>query len=147
MKKLSSKIIIAIIIIVIAAVAIGVSQKHLFGTAQKGNKTVTVTVEDQVNNKVLVKNEVYHTNATTLEAFLTENKEALKVNITSTKYGPYLMGLEGLNTPSMDKGPWWMYGFTSKTPDKTYTIGNAPGVKDVILGKESTVTFVYTDKM
>ncbi|MGL4450270.1 MAG: hypothetical protein ACRCTZ_03635 [Sarcina sp.] len=147
MKKLSSKIIAAIIIIIIAVVAIGVGQKYLFGSQQKGAKTVTVTIENQVDNKVLVKDKVYHTNATTLEAFLQENKDSLKTEITTTKYGPFLMGLEGLNTTSMDKGPWWMYGFISKDTNSNYTVGNAPGIDKVNLGKQSTVTFVFTDKM
>lgn len=147
MKKLSSKIIAAIIVIIIAAVAIGVGQKYLFGSAQKGSKTVTVTIENQVDNKVLVKDEIYHTNATTLEAFLQENKDGLKAEITTTKYGPFLMGLEGLNTTSMDKGPWWMYGFTAKDTNTNYTVGNAPAINKVNLGKDSSVTFVFTDKM
>ncbi|MGL4760763.1 MAG: hypothetical protein ACRC6T_09485 [Sarcina sp.] len=147
MKKLSTKIIAAIIIIIIAAVGIGVGQKYLFGTAQKGAKTITVTIENQVDNKVLVKDKVYHTNAATLEDFLNENKTELKAEITTTKYGPFLMGLDGLKTTNMDKGPWWMYGFVSKDTNANFTVGNAPAINKVNLGKESTVTFVFTDKM
>lgn len=146
MKKLSTKIIAAIIVILIAIVGIGLSQKYLFGPKTQGEKTVTVTIENQVNNEVLVKDEVFHTNATTLEEFLTENKDTLKVEMTKSDYGPFLMGLDGLNTTNMDKGPWWMYGFTSKNPDVDYKVGAAPAVDKVNLGKESTVTFVFTDK-
>lgn len=147
MKKLSTKIIAAIIIVLIAVVGIGVGQKYLYGNKTEGSKTVTITIENQVDNKVLVKDKVYHTDATTLEQFLTENKDELKVEISSTSYGPFLMGLDGLKTENMDKGPWWMYGFTSKDPNIDFKVGAAPAIDKVNLGKESTITFVFTDKM
>lgn len=147
MKKLNSKIIAAIIVVIIAALAIGITHKYLFGSKQEGNKTITVTIEDQVANKVLVKDKVYHTNATTLEEFLQENKDELKVEITKEYNMPFLIGLDGLNTTDMKKGPWWMYGFTSKDQKLNYTVRNAPPLNQVNLGKDSIVTFVFTDKM
>ena len=147
MKKINSKIISAIIVVIIAVLAIGISQKYLFGNKQEGNKIVTITIENQVDNKVLVKDQVYHTNATTLEEFLQENKDELIVEITKEYKMPFLMGLDGLNTTDMKNGPWWMYGFTSKDQKLNYTVGSAPPLNQVNLGKESTVTFVFTNKM
>lgn len=146
MKKTSTKIISAIIIILIAVVGIWAAQKYLFGPKVHGDKAVTITIENEVDNKTLVKDKVYYTNATTLEQFLQENQKELNVEMDSTSYGPFLMGLDGLKTTDMKTGPWWMYAFTSKNPDVDYKVGAAPGVDKVNLGKESNVTFVFTNK-
>lgn len=143
MKNLKFKIIAAIVIIIIAAAGIFVAQKYIYGPKVKGQKEVDVTIYDQVNGKTLMYDKEYHTNATTLDGFLTENKKELKAEIVDTKYGPFLNGLMGLNTTSMDKGPWWMYSFESKSENKDYKVGAAPGIKDVNLGKESNVKFVF----
>ncbi|MGL4991718.1 MAG: hypothetical protein ACRCYE_05315 [Sarcina sp.] len=158
MKSLTKKIIVAIIIIIIAIAGIWAGNKFLYGTSKPDTntqnntaisqeKTVTVTIDNQVTGKTLVQSKSYKTNATTLEQFLEENKTDLKVDIVSTKYGPFLNGLDGLNTPSMDKGPWWMYSFSSKDLGVDYKVGAAPAIDKVTLGKDSNITFVYTDKM
>lgn len=158
MKSLTSKIIAAIIVIIIAVAGIWAGNKFLYGTHKPeavthNNATVTqensltVTIDNQVDGKILVDKKVYKTKATTLEQFLEENKNELKVDIVSTKYGPFLNGLDGLNTTNMDKGPWWMYSFASKDLGVNYKLGAAPAIDKVILGKDSSVTFVYTDKM
>ncbi|MGL4740698.1 MAG: hypothetical protein ACRC41_07820 [Sarcina sp.] len=158
MKSLTNKIIAAIIIIIIAIAGIWAGNKFLYGahkpdTSAQNNavitqeKTLNVTIENQVDGKIIMENKVYKTTATTLEQFLEENKTDLKVDITTTKYGPFLNGLDGLNTPSMDKGPWWMYSFSSKDLGVDYKVGAAPAIDKVTLGKDSTITFVYTDKM
>ncbi|WP_297438769.1 hypothetical protein, partial [uncultured Clostridium sp.] len=101
MKKMSSKIIAAIIIIAIVAIAIGLGNKYIYGPAIKGSKTLTITIEDQMNNKVIMNKEVFHTDAKTLDQFMQENKIELNAEITQEYGMPFLMGLKGLKTTDM----------------------------------------------
>lgn len=82
-KNNISKIIIAIILIIL--VAIGIIAANKFTTTKKtiGDKTVTITIEDQVNHKTIMDKETFQTNATTLKEFLNENKDELKVETTN----------------------------------------------------------------
>lgn len=38
-------------------------------------------------------------------------------------YGTLLLGLEGLKTTNMDKGPWWIYSFSSPSEKLDYKVG------------------------
>ena len=146
MKKMSSKIIAAIIIIAIVAIAIGLGNKYIYGPAIKGSKTLTITIEDQMNNKVIMNKEVFHTDAKTLDQFMQENKIELNAEIKQEYGMPFLLGLKGLKTTDMKTGPWWMYGFTDKAAKLDYKVGAAPAMDKVMLGKDSTVTFAFTNK-
>ena len=98
-KSNINKIIIAIIFIIL--VALGITAVNVFTTTKKtvGDKTVTITIEDQVNHKTIMDKKTFQTNATTLKEFLKENKDALKVETTDeAPYGTLLLGLEGLKT-------------------------------------------------
>ncbi|MFR5266147.1 hypothetical protein [Clostridium sp.] len=147
MKKSNiNKIIIAIIFIIL--VALGITAVNVFTTTKKtvGDKTVTITIEDQVNHKTIMDKKTFQTNATTLKEFLKENKDALKVETTDeAPYGTLLLGLEGLKTTDMNKGPWWIYSFSSPSEKLDYKVGLAPAIDKINLGKQNYMTFVFTD--
>ena len=78
--------------------------------------------------------------------FLKENKDALKVETTDeAPYGTLLLGLEGLKTTDMNKGPWWIYSFSSPSEKLDYKVGLAPAIDKINLGKQNYMTFVFTD--
>lgn len=147
MKKSNiNKIIIAIIFIIL--VALGITAVNVFTTTKKtvGDKTVTITIEDQVNHKTIMDKKTFQTNATTLKEFLKENKDTLKVETTDeAPYGTLLLGLEGLKTTDMNKGPWWIYSFSSPSEKLDYKVGLAPAIDKINLGKQNYMTFVFTD--
>lgn len=139
------KIIIAIVVIILVTSGIIIGNTLTSQNKTEGNKTVTITIEDQVDNKTLLDNEVFHTNADTLEQFLTENKDTLKVDmVKEATYGDYLVGLYGLKTTDMNKGPWWIYSYSDPAAKLDYKVGYAPSIDKINLGKENYMTFVFT---
>lgn len=142
-KSFWAKIIIAIIVIVGAIFAYGYISKSTNNSA-KGDKTITVTIKDAVNNKTVVDNEKFQTNANTLTEFLNENTKTLDAKITNGQYGSYLEGLKGLETKSMDKGPWWTYGYKSPSQNLDYKVGNAPAMDKINIHNGDSVEFVFT---
>lgn len=149
MKKSNiSKIIIAIIVIILVVIGITLGNKLVSQKKVIGNKTITITIEDQVNHKTLMDNEVFHTNSTTLAEFLTENKNELKVDMLKEKpYGDFLVGLYGLKTTDMRKGPWWIYSYSAPAEKLNYKVGTAPSIDKINLAKQNSITFVFTSNM
>lgn len=149
MKKNNlTKIIIAIIVILVVIGGIFAINKVTTEKKLAGEKTISITVENQTNNQILLKDKVFHTNAKTLSEFLTENKEPLKVDmIKQAPYGDFLLGFYGLKTTNMDKGPWWMYSFSSPSEKLDYKVGAAPSIDKINLGKTNSMTFVFTSNM
>ncbi|MGL4850793.1 MAG: hypothetical protein ACRC28_18060 [Clostridium sp.] len=144
-KSILPKIIIAIIAIIVVIGIIFAGHNLIKG--EKGEKTIHITVEDSLNHHYLVKDKEFHTDAKTLADFLKENQKELKVNFEQTKWGPFITGMMGLNSPSMDKGPWWMYGYDSPSQKLNFKVGAAPASDKINLANGDSVDFVYTANM
>ncbi|MFI3209953.1 MAG: hypothetical protein R3Y64_02710 [Peptostreptococcaceae bacterium] len=144
MENKNNKIKIALAIVIIAVVAFFGIDKFVNGSKVEGAKVVYVNVIDESTDEIILENEKFETETTTLEAFLEENKEELNVELDSSQYGAFLVGINGIKTEEMSTGPWWMYGFISEDQGIDYQVGQAPGISEVNLGKENTVTFKFT---
>lgn len=117
--------------------------KNVLG-GQKGSKTVVITVKDESQNKVLVDKKEYKTDAANLGDFLEENKDELKVEMEKSQYGRFIVGLQGIKTTDMNKGPWWMYSYNSPSQNLKMKVGEAPGVDQLGLHDKDEVELVFT---
>ncbi len=144
MNKKTNKILISLAIIFVAVLAFFAIDKFLGGDEVTGDKQVLITIIDESNNKTLLEDEKFSTDAITLEEFLNENKEELKVEIENSEYGAFLNGIYGIKTEDMTNGPWWMYGYSSSDQGINYEVGQAPGISDINLGKENSIIFKFT---
>lgn len=146
-KSVLIKIVIAILVIIGAVFGYKYINNKTAPNGTKGDKTITVTIKDQENNKVIVDNEEFKTNAVTLGEFLKENTDRLKVKMDTSQFASFVVGLEGIETKDMKVGPWWMYSYKSPEQNLDYKIGEAPGVDSINIQNGDSVQFVFTKSM
>ncbi|MEG0823310.1 MAG: hypothetical protein RR929_02160 [Erysipelotrichaceae bacterium] len=141
MKNLKNKIIVAVAIVIVGALAVfGFDYFTKRAELSKGDKSIEIIVKDEVNNK-----EVYHetirTNATTLDALLAETKE-LKVVVEEGQYGKFMTSIVDLKQ-DMNKGPWILY--ESANNQSCIDGGNfCPSINQVVLKDKDVFTFKFT---
>lgn len=146
-KSILLKISIAILVIIGAVFAYKYINNNTAPNGTKGDKTITVTIKDDENNKILVDNEEFKTNATTLGEFLKENTDRLNVKLDVSQFGSFILGLKDIETKDMKNGPWWMYSYTSPKQNLNYKIGEAPGIDSINIQDGDSVQFVFTKSM
>lgn len=114
---------------------------------QKGDKTIIITIKDEVNKKTIVENKKYKTDAANLSDFLIQYKDELKVDMQTSKYGRFIEAIGGVKTEDMAKGPWWMYGYKSPSQNKEMKVGEAPGADQLVLYDKDEINLVFTSNM
>lgn len=143
-KSFLTKCIIAIVVVIIGLFAYGYINKTT-NNSSVGDKTVMVTVKDAVDNKNIIENEKFKTNADTLTEFLKENEKSLEVKMEDGQYGSFLLALKGLETKDKNKGPWWIYGYKSPSQNLDYKVGTAPVMDKINIHDGDSVEFVFTN--
>ena len=143
-KSFWTKVIIAIVVVVVGLFAYGYINKTT-NNSSVGNKTLTVTIKDAVDNKTIIENEKFKTDANTLADFLNENAKTLGVKMENGKYGSFLLALKGLETKDKNKGPWWTYGYKSPSQNLDYKVGSAPVMDKINVHDGDSVEFVFTN--
>lgn len=137
MKK---KIIIALsIIVAVCLVVLGVNT--LMPKTQVGSKSITIVIEDKMNNKELYSKTV-RTDAEKLGDLLVEVKEVKAVFEDST-YGRLLVSLVDVAQKDPVTGPWWLYSSTKN--ESCLAAGMCMGVDDTPIKDGDDFTFVYTN--
>jgi|GEM_PF-1640542 len=142
MKK-SNTFKLGVAIVAILIVAAGYFAINNFMSGQKGSKTIIVTIKDSTTSKTLVDSKKYKTDAANLGDFLAQYKDELGVQMETSKYGRFVVGLKGIKTEDMNKGPWWMYGYESPSQNITMKVGEAPGVDTLGINDKDKVEFVF----
>lgn len=142
-KSIVSKIIIAIIAILVVIGVVFAGKNLIAG--QKGDKTITITIENSLDHKYLLKDKEFKTNSKTLADFLKANQKELNVKFEQTKWGPFITGLMGVNSTNMDKGPWWMYSYDSPSQKLNLAVGAAPAADKINLANGDSFEFVFTN--
>ncbi|WP_024615764.1 hypothetical protein [Clostridium sp. Ade.TY] len=143
-KSFWTKIIIAIVVVIIGLFAYSYISKTT-NNSSNGNKTLTVTIKDASDNKTIIENEKFKTNANTLAEFLKENENTLGVKMENGQYGSFLLALKGVETKDKDKGPWWTYGYKSPSQNLDYKVGTAPVMDKINVHDGDSVEFVFTN--
>ena len=143
-KSFLTKCIIAIVVVIIGLFAYGYINKTT-NNSSVGDKTIMVTVKDTVDNKTIIENEKFKTNADTLTEFLKENEKSLEVKMEDGQYGSFLLALKGLETKDKNKGPWWIYGYKSPSQNLDYKVGTAPVMDKINIHDGDSVEFVFTN--
>lgn len=143
-KSFWTKIIIAIVVVIIGLFAYSYISKTT-NNSSNGNKTLTVTIKDAADNKTIIENEKFKTNANTLAEFLKENENTLGVKMENGQYGSFLLALKGVETKDKDKGPWWTYGYKSPSQNLDYKVGTAPVMDKINVHDGDSVEFVFTN--
>ncbi|SKA89042.1 protein of unknown function [Clostridium sp. USBA 49] len=113
-------------------------------SGQSGNKTIVITIKDDTSNKVLVDKKKYKTDAENLAQFLDQYKDEFQVEMQNSQYGRFIVGLKGLKTTDMNKGPWWMYSYNSPSQNVKMKIGEAPGAEQLGLHDKDEIELVFT---
>lgn len=142
-KSILPKIIIAIVAILVVIGIVFASHNLIKG--QKGEKTITITIENQIDHKYLMKDKKFETDSKTLADFLKANQKDLKVTFEQTKWGPFITGLMGVDSTNMDKGPWWMYSYNSPSQNLNLKVGAAPAADKINLANGDKIEFVFTN--
>ncbi len=145
MKGKNTKIILSVLIL--ALMVVGFVGFTSFFKGEEGEKTITISIFNEVENNEIMESTEFNTKAITLGDFLEENSSHLKVIMSDSQYGRFLEGLMDLNTESMMDGPWWMYSYESKSQDVFMEVGNAPGVDSLGLFDGDKINFVFTKDM
>ena len=143
-KSFLTKFIIAVVVIIIGLFTYGYISKTT-NNSSSGDKTVMITIKYEVDNKTIIKNEEFKTNANTLTEFLKENEKSLGVKMEDGQYGSFLLALKGLETKDKNKGPWWIYGYKSPSQNLDYKVGTAPAMDKINIHDGDNIEFVFTN--
>lgn len=146
-KSLLIKILIVVLIVALGVFGYKFIKDKTTGNGTTGDKKITVTVIDKSNDTVLVDSEEFKTNAKTLGEFLSENSKTLETKLDKGQFGTFILGIKGIETKDMKKGPWWMYSYKSPKGNLNYKRGEAPGVDSINLQTGDSVTFEFTNEM
>ncbi len=107
-----------------------------------GAKSITITIEDRVNDTVLLEATVFKTDAETLGELLMENEEKLKVVVSEPgEYGRTIYGLMDVVTEDWNVGPWWM--FESDDSECCTVNGFCPAMDDCTIVDGESYTFFF----
>jgi hypothetical protein len=144
MKK-SNLIKIGVTVLALLVVLGGYFGIKSFMGGEKGSKTIVITVKDDSQNKVLIDRKSYKTDAANLGDFLAGHKDDLQVEMQDSQMGRFIVGVKGIKTADMNKGPWWMYSYNSPSQNLRMKIGEAPGVDQIGLHDKDEVELVFTN--
>lgn len=115
---------------------------------QQGDKSVTITILNDETGTVLLENKVFKTDAKSLGELLIQYKDELQLEAEQSQYGLYITGFLGLSSKENGpNGPWWMYSYESPSQGLEMSIGQAPGVDDLMIQDGDRVTFSYTKNL
>lgn len=146
MNPLNVKKIIVAIVMVLIVCGVGYALSPMRGGTDE--KEVTLTVLDGQRQEILLDHQVFKTTASSLGEFLRENREALQLEAEESEYGLYITGILGLSAKDNGaSGPFWLYGYESKTQGITMPIGQAPSADQLMLYNQDEITFSYTSEM
>lgn len=139
------KWLIASLVIVVALVISAMSSPM---SKQQGDKSITITFLNDETDTILLENKVLTTNADSLGELLREYKDELQLEAEESQYGLYITGFLGLSSKQNGpEGPWWMYSYASPSQGLEMSIGQAPGVDDLMIRDGDSVTFSYTKNL
>jgi hypothetical protein len=143
MKNFKKILVILGLVAVVGVSIIGAGQ--IFFPTEQGAKQITITVIDEMNNKVVVDKKVVRTDALELGELLDEQKEKLDVVMQDGSFGRYIESISGLVGDMNSKtGPWILYSSTNNEACKA--AGWCPGVDDLPIKDQDEFTFKLTDK-
>lgn len=104
--------------------------------------TLTIKVNDQVNQKELLNEEItVKGNVKTLADFL-EKAEKLDVVMEDGQYGKTIMSIMGLKTEDFNTGPWWLY--ESENNKACKAAGQCDAASNLKVEDGDVFTFNYT---
>jgi hypothetical protein len=135
---------IKLVSVLVIGVGLFLGTQHLLRPQGiEGDKTITITIEQEVIGQTLT----VKTNALTLAELLEELHEDEKLTITfsGAKTDPFGRALQGINeikSESMAVGPKW-WGYTSPNNTKCVSDGFCSGVDFVQLEDENIFIFKF----
>ena len=127
--------------IVAAMILVILGVNVLMPKTTEGNKTVSVTVINVIEDEQIYQGE-FNTDAETLGEFLDEAEE-LKAVMEESTYGRLLTSLLDLDQGAMETGPWWLY--ESDNNEACKAAGFCPAVDDTPIQDKDHFTFKFTD--
>lgn len=137
-KHMNKKLILSLVL-GLGIVLTGCSEKK-DTTSNEKEVTLHIVVEDKINGKELVNEEITQSGKIdTLYDFL-EKCDDLDIVFKDGSYGTYIDEMKGLKQ-DFDKGPWWLY--ESETNETCKESGMCPAVKDLKIKDGDSFLFEY----
>jgi len=137
---------ILVILGLVVVVALGIfGANQIFFPTEKGAKQITISVIDEMTNKVIIDKKVVRTDALELGELLTEQAEKLDIVMQDGSFGRYVESISGLTGDMNSKtGPWILY--SSPNNEACKSAGWCPGVDDLPIMDQDEFIFKLTDK-
>ena len=108
-----------------------------------GSVTITLTIEDTLNQKELFSGTVSAQGSDlTLADVLTANADKLQLVSEDSTWGMQINGLMGVETTDWDKGPWWLY--TSENNASCVDAGYCTGASELKVADGDEFSFSFS---
>ena len=108
---------------------------------QSGQKTVYITLLDEMSEQVIIDKQAYKTSATTLGSFFDENPQGISVKLEASSFGRFILEINGLDG-SKAEGPWILYD--SPNNQVCLASGLCSGIDDLPIFDGDEFVFRYT---